>query len=88
MATGAEPTAEGDFCSGVDGDTVVLVVDLRPINDNVGAGSNVKTIGVVAALSVTGGIVNDHVGDGQAIASVDADCLDRRVQDVQIGDGR
>lgn len=40
----------------------------------------------MAALGVSGGIVDRYVGDGQAIASVDADRLDGGVQDVQIGD--
>lgn len=41
----------------------------------------------MAAGRVAGRVVDDHVGHGQALAAVDADGLDGRVPDVDVGDG-
>lgn len=77
----------GTYRSRVDCDAIVLIVHLRTINDHIVATSNIKTIGVMAERSrITGGVVDSHAGDGEAIAAIDANSLDRSVLDVQIGD--
>jgi hypothetical protein len=49
VAARADAVLEGDVCAGVDGDAVVLVVDLGTVDDNGGRAANVETIGVVTA---------------------------------------
>lgn len=49
VAARADAVLEGDVCAGVDGNAVVLVVNLGTVDDNGGRAANVETIGVVTA---------------------------------------
>lgn len=49
MAAGAVAVLEGDVRAGVDGDAVILVVDLGTGDGNAGGAANIESIGVVAA---------------------------------------
>jgi hypothetical protein len=73
----------------VHSNTIILVVDLRAIDDDVAARANVKTICVVTLLVLVAlrGI-NGHVRNGETIAAVDTDDLNRRVLDGNAGNGR
>jgi hypothetical protein len=42
----------------------------------------------MAASSITGFIVNSHIGDGESITAIDANSLDGCVLDVKIRDSR
>lgn len=86
MATRASTAAEGNLGTRVDSNAVVLVVHLGTLDDDIVARPDIKTVSVVAAFAVTGGVVDGHIGDGESIAAVDADSLDRRVLDVQVRD--
>lgn len=88
VASRASTTAEGNLGTRVDSNAVILVVHLRTLDLDIVARANVEAISVVAAPAVTGGVVNGHIGDGQAIAAVDADGLHGCVFDVQVRDAR
>ena len=88
VSTRAGTAAERDGGTRIDGNAVVLVVDLSASDDHIGALANVEAICVVTTRIVTGGVVNGHVGDGQPIATVDTDGLDGGVLNVEVLDGR
>lgn len=88
VASRAGTPAEGNLGTRVDSNAVILVVHLGALNHDVVARANIKAISVVAAVAVTGGVVNGHIGDSESIAAVDADSLDGRVLDVQVRDAR
>lgn len=76
------------YSSGVDSNAVILVVTLCPRDSHARAASNVKAVGVVAeVISIAVRAVDSHVSDGQPVRAVDADGLNGRVLDVQVGDG-
>lgn len=75
------------YRAGIDSNAVVLVIHLGSANHNVRTGADIKSIGVVAATTITGAVVNCHTIDIQSIGTIDANSLDRRVFDIQISDG-
>lgn len=75
------------YCARVDSNTVILVVAFGAGDDNVSAIANVKAVSVFAQAGARL-VIDSHVGDGQTISAVDADCLDGGVLDVEVGDGR
>lgn len=82
------PSTRGcSHSSRVDSNAVILVITIRTGNDNIGRAPNVEAVGVLA-LAVTGRVVDSHAGNGKPVRTVDADGLDGRVLDVQVGDGR
>ena len=83
----ATSTRECPHSSRVDSNAVILVITVRTGNDNIGRAPNVEAVGVLA-LAVTGRVVDGHVGNSKPVRAVDADGLDGRVLDVQVGDGR
>jgi hypothetical protein len=84
MATVAVAVGEDDVLAGVDSQAVVLVVDGGAVDGDVGAGADVKGIGVVAQLG-TGGVIDQHVLDGEVVG-LDAEALDGGVVDLQTDD--
>jgi hypothetical protein len=76
------------YCSRVDSNAVILIVDFSSVNDDVRAGSDIEAIGIVTTCTVTSRIINRHTGDGKAIATSNTNSLDRGVLDVQVGNGR
>jgi hypothetical protein len=76
------------YGTGVHGNTIILVVDLCAINDDIAAGANIKTISVVTLLVlVTFRSIDGHIRNGETVTSVDTDNLDGRVLDSNAGDG-
>lgn len=72
------------YGSGVDSDTIILVINLGPVDDDVRTGADVESIRVVAkAASITGRAVNGHAGNGKSSAASNAHSLDRSVLDVK-----
>ena len=87
VATRAKAVLEGDVCAGVDGNAVVLVVDLGTVDNDVVGAADVESVGVVATVArVTSRVVDGHTGDGEVIAGVDRDSLHGRVLDVEVVD--
>ena len=77
------------YGSGVDSDTIVLVVNLSPVDDDIRTGADVKSISVVAKVtSITGRAVNSHAGNGKPSAANDAHSLDRSVFYIKVRDRR
>ena len=72
----------------VHGNAIILVVDLCTVDDDVAARANVETIRVVTLLVLVAfrGI-DGHVGNGEAVTSVDTDYLNGRVLDGNTSDG-
>ena len=81
MAAGTVSVGEGDVLAGVNGNTVILVVDGCTVDGNVRRGADVKGIGVVA-FAGAGGVVDGHVRNGQVVG-LDTESLDRGVIDLQ-----
>lgn len=88
VAAGAETRVELDVGARVDGDTVVLVVDLGAVDVNVVGLTNVEAIGVVTSRGVTSRVVNGHLVDGEAVAAVDGDNLNGGVLNADVVDVR
>lgn len=76
------------YRAGIDSNAVVLVIHLGSANHNVRTGADIKSIGVVAATTITSAVVNCHTIDVQSVGTIDANGLDRGVFDMQICDGR
>jgi hypothetical protein len=72
--------------SGVDSDTVVLVVNLGASDSNASGGTNVKGISVVTALGVTILVIKGELVDSKTINTIDANSLNRSVLDIKIVD--
>jgi hypothetical protein len=73
------------YGSGVDSDTIILVINLGPVDDDIRTGANVKSISVVAkAASITSRAVDSHASNGKSSAASNAHSLDRSVLDVEI----
>ena len=70
--------------SGVDGNTVVLVVDLGAGDGNAGGRTDIKSISVVTALAVTILVIKSELVDSKTINTVDAHSLNRSVLDIKI----
>jgi hypothetical protein len=88
MPTRAGTTTERNLRPRVNSDTIILIINLRPGNNNIITLANIKPIGIMPAFVITGGVINRHIGDGQPIASVDANSLHGRVLNVQIRNRR
>ena len=71
----------------VDGQAVVLVLDVGVADGDVGALTNIEGIGVVASLSVTQAVVDGDVVEDQVVG-LNTETLDGGVLDVESGDGR
>lgn len=74
------------YGAGVDGKTVVLVVDGRVGDVDTVAGANVESVGVVAALAVSVGVVDSDSTEGKLLGAVDAEDLNGGVLDVDVLD--
>lgn len=71
VTTRAKTVLESDMGTGVDCDTVVLIVDLCAVDDDVIGTSNVKPVGIVGHslfACIPGRIVDGHPGNGQTVA--------------------
>jgi hypothetical protein len=73
--------------SGIDSNTIILVITIRTGNSHIGGAPNVEAVGVLP-LAVTGSVINGHASNSQSVCAVDADGLDGGVADMQVGDGR
>lgn len=88
VSVSLERSSCSTYRSRIDSNTVVLVIAFGPGDSDTGTLPDVEAVRVVAQLiSVAGRVVDGHVGDGQVLAAVDADSLNRGVLDVQVGDG-
>lgn len=88
MTSGAGSTGEDDAGSGVDGQAVVLILDVCVGDGNVGGGSNIEGISVVSeVISVTGRVVNGDAVESETASRVDGEGLDWGIQDVKTRDG-
>lgn len=72
--------------SGVDGNTVVLVVDLGAGDGDTSGRTDIKSISVVTALAVTILIIKSELVNSKTINTVDAHSLNRSVLDIKIVD--
>lgn len=88
VAAGAETRVELNVGARVDGDTVVLVVDLGAVDVNVVGLTNVEAIGVVTSRGVTSRVVNGHLVDGEAVAAVNGYNLNRSILNADVVDVR
>lgn len=48
--------------------------------------ADIKAVSIVPARTIASGVIDRHARDGQTIHSIDADSLNRRVGDFQVGD--
>lgn len=88
VAARAGAAREMDVGARVDGEAVVLVLDVGVGDGDAGGGADVEGVGVVAAVGdVAGGVVDGDVVEGEVGGAVDAEALDGGVLDVQVGDG-
>jgi hypothetical protein len=81
VATGAVAAGEGDLSAAVDSKAVILVVDGRAADGDLGGASDVEGIGVVAALGVTVLVVDGDAVELGVGGSVDGEDLNGRVLD-------
>jgi hypothetical protein len=88
MPTGASPPRERNLRPRVNSHTIILIIHFRPRNNNIITLPNIKSIGIMSALVITGGVVNRHIGNGQPIAPVDAHSLHGRVLNVEVRNRR
>ena len=89
VTTRAGTTGEVNIGSGVDGQAVILVLDVGVGDGDTGGAADVESVSVVATVGdVTGGVVNGDLVKGEISSTIDGETLYRRVLDVQVGDGR
>jgi len=81
VAAGAVAAGEGDSGTAVDGKAVVLVVDGRAANGDLGGAADIEGIGVVAALRVAVLVVDSDAVELGVGGAVDREDLHGRVQD-------
>lgn len=86
MATGAGSSRELDVGSGVDGQAVVLVLDIGTRDDNIGGAANIKSICIVT-FAISSRVVHRDTHDVEIGSSIDRHELDGSVLDVQTLDG-
>lgn len=86
VAARAGAAGERDVGAGVDGEAVILVLDICARDVDVLGGADIEGVGVVA-LAGAGGVVHGHVEDIQVGRRVDAHELYGSVLDVQVLDG-
>lgn len=87
VTTGAGSTGEGDTSTGVDSETVILVLNVGTGDGNVAGGTNIESISVVSEGG-TGRVVNVDVGESKTGGTVDGEDLNWGVQDVDAVDDR
>lgn len=71
------------YVARVDGQAVILVLDVGVGDPDAGGRTNVKGVGVVASLGISGGVVDGDVIKVGLRGSVDGECLNRRVLDAE-----
>lgn len=81
MAAGAVAAGEGDLSAAVDSKAVILVVDGRAADGDLGGASDVEGIGVVAALGVAVLVVDGDAVELGVGGSVDGEDLNGGVLD-------
>lgn len=86
VAATAVAAGEGDVGTRVDGETIVLVLDNSSRDIHAVRGANVESIGVVSAERVAERVVHVNAIDAQVGDAVDAEGLDRGVENVQVLD--
>lgn len=72
------------YSAGVDSQTVILVVDGRAGDVNTVAGADVESVGVVAAITITVGIVDGDSTESKLLGAVDAEDLHGGVLDGDV----
>lgn len=89
VTTRAGSASEGDVGSGIDGEAVVLVLDIGARDVDTGGAADIKSVGVVAkSVSVrvqfiTSAVVDGHVLDVDVLSTVDREALHWGVLDVE-----
>lgn len=86
VTTTAVAASEGDVGARVDGKTIVLVLDDGSRDIHAGGGANVEGIGVVSTERIAERVVHVNPVDAQVGDAVDAESLDRGVENVQVLD--
>ena len=88
VAARASTANEVDVGTRVDGEAVVLVLDVCVGDGDARRGADVEGIGVVAAVGhIASRVIDGDVVKGEVGSTVDAEALDRGVLDIQVGDG-
>ena len=88
MTAIAGATGKCDVGSRVDGQAVVLVLDISSRDVDTSGGPNVKGIGVVTAFSVTQRVVDRDTINAQVVHTVDAESLNWGVDHMEVLDQR
>lgn len=81
VAAGAVAAGEGDLSTAVDGEAVILVVDGRAADSDLGGATDIERVGVVAALGVTVLVVDGDAVELGVGGGVDREDLHRGVLD-------
>jgi hypothetical protein len=88
VSAGAGTAGEVDVSARVDGQAVVLVLDVRVGDVYTGRATNIESIGVVAAVgNITSGVVDGDLVKSEVLCTVDGETLHRCVLDVESSDG-
>ena len=72
----------------VNGYTVILIVDSCTNDLDVAALTDIESVSVRSAFRVAGFKVDGHICEGKTTATINADGLNRRIQDIQVVDFR
>jgi hypothetical protein len=87
VAAGACTAGKGNVGAGVDGEAIILVLDVGVGDGDAGRAADVKGVGVVAAVSdVAGGVVDGDVVKCEVGGGVDGEALNGGVLDVEVVD--
>lgn len=81
VAAGAVAAGEGDLSAAVNSKAVILVVDGRAADSDLGGASDIESVGVVATLGVTVLVVNGDAVELGVGGGVDREDLHGRVLD-------
>jgi hypothetical protein len=76
------------YRSRVYSNTIILVIHIGAGDNHVSTTTNIETVCVMATSTITGFIVNSHIGDSESITAVDANSLNRSILDVKVRDSR
>lgn len=88
VTAGAGAANEVDVGARVDGEAVVLVLDVGVGDGDAVGAADVESVSVVASVGhITGGVVDGDVVEGEASGTVDRETLNGGVLDVQVVDG-
>ena len=88
MASRAVPTSERDVAPGVDGETIILILNVGIGYCEACRGTDVKGVSVVPAAGVASRVVNSDGVEGQIGATRDREDLYRTVLNGDSFDGR